>query len=65
MERLLTVVIGVCFCVMILTMGSCTAHQNSRLERMVRNGADPISSGCALGIRTNEALCALAVSKKK
>lgn len=57
-EKLVTVVIGVCICTLVLTVGSCIGYTNGKIIA----APDPIAAACAVSGNVSSA-CVVANRK--
>lgn len=46
-DKTLTIVIGVCVSVLIITIGSCEIYERALISEMVKNKVDPTKARCA------------------
>lgn len=42
-------IIAVCFCMFVLTLGSCSTYQTHAKTELIKSGADPMEILCAMG----------------
>lgn len=60
-------VVAVCFCVLVLTVGSCNTLKNNNIKEAVANGESPIAARCMYPSQETDAVCityVLTVGKK-
>jgi len=58
-------IVGMCFCVLVLSGSGCTMYQTNTLQQMVDKGADPIKATCSVfgAGDSNKSMCAIAATK--
>lgn len=49
-------IVGACFCVLVLSVSACTAHQNRITADAAKGGEDPVALSCAM--TANTTVCA-------
>jgi hypothetical protein len=58
-EKLLTIMLAVCFCVLVGSISTCGVvmnyQDNSAMSEMVKAGHDPISANCAIKNKSGNA----------
>ncbi len=68
MTRLICAGVAVPFCVVVLTIGSCTfattANNNAAIAGIVKNGASPVAAYCAVRGYSSDTSCAITAARQ-
>lgn len=54
---------AVALVLIVLTFAGCQARQSTAIERLVKDGADPIKAACAIQGSGTSPVCAIAAAK--
>lgn len=55
--------IGICFCVLVLTLGSCSINKHITAKAMVLSGADPLKVNCLMYSDSRDGVCTILATK--